>query len=147
MTAAAAAAAATTQPGANRVALATEIAPRTKQGDQMGPIRALAGAALLALGLLAGCSEGGGGQDGRGAAALQISDFAFSPDRLTVDAGDEVTVRNDDGTTHTVTAEGDGFNVEVGSGDTATFGAPEDPGEYAFHCTIHPQMQATLVVR
>lgn len=39
-----------------------------------------------------------------------------------------------------------GFAVEVPTGESVTFTAPEESGEFAFHCTPHPQMTETLVV-
>lgn len=35
--------------------------------------------------------------------------------------------------------------VEPGSSQTVEFKAP-DPGEYAFVCTLHPEMSGTLIV-
>ena len=48
---------------------------------------------------------------------------------------------------HTVTADdGETFDVEVPACESVTFTAPEESGEFAFHCTPHPQMTETLVV-
>jgi plastocyanin len=38
-------------------------------------------------------------------------------------------------------------NVTVGPGDSATFTAPNKPGNYKFHCTFHSNMHGTLVVK
>ncbi|WP_159794236.1 cupredoxin domain-containing protein [Puerhibacterium puerhi] len=76
-----------------------------------------------------------------------ISGFAFSvPD--SVPAGSTVTIRNEDSVEHTVTAdEQGGFDVTVDAGQTATMKAPASAGDYPFHCSIHPSMTGTLVVR
>jgi plastocyanin len=76
---------------------------------------------------------------------ITISDFAFEvPD--SVPAGAEITIVNEDSAFHTVTADDGTFDVEAPGGESVTFTAPDEPGEYAFHCTPHPQMTATLVV-
>lgn len=117
-------------------------------------------AALVCLGLvLAGCGSGGttspttptapaGGGGEPAANTIVISNFVFSPTTLTVSPGATVTVRNNDSTTHTVTATGaKAFDTgDVDAGASATFKAPTKPGSYPFTCTIHPFMKGTLKV-
>jgi len=81
-------------------------------------------------------------------AAITIKNFAYGP-TLEVAAGSNVTVTNTDSAAHTVTADqGGAFDVTVkGSGGTATFTAPGTPGTYTYHCTFHPNMHGTLVVK
>lgn len=81
-------------------------------------------------------------------AAITIKNFAYGP-ALEVPAGSTVTVTNADSAAHTVTADqGGAFDVTVkGSGGTATFTAPATPGTYTYHCTYHPNMHGTLVVK
>ncbi len=58
-----------------------------------------------------------------------------------------VTVVNDDGTAHTLTADRGGFDtgqLAAGARDTITVGSP---GRYRYHCAIHDYMTGTLVVR
>lgn len=75
---------------------------------------------------------------------IVISGMAFQvPDE--VPAGTVITVRNDDGVPHTVTADDGSFSVEVPAGGTATFTSPS-AGSYAFHCNFHPTMTAELQV-
>jgi plastocyanin len=81
---------------------------------------------------------------------IVIKNFMFSPDSLTVAPGAEVTVKNEDSVTHTLTDKTDqtGFNTgPVGPNQTKTFKAPDKAGTYAFFCTIHQYMTGTLVVR
>lgn len=76
---------------------------------------------------------------------ITISDFEFEvPD--TIPAGAEVTIVNEDSSFHTVTADDGAFDVDAPGGESVTFTAPDEPGEYAFHCTPHPNMTATLVI-
>src|SRR6478672_7526222 len=80
-------------------------------------------------------------------ATITIKDFAYG-DPLTVAPGAAVTVTNMDAAAHTVTAdEGSAFDAQVKGGGTATFTAPTKPGSYAYHCTYHPGMHGTLVVK
>jgi plastocyanin len=80
------------------------------------------------------------------ASTITIEDFRFTtPDSVT--PGATVTVDNKDGTAHTVTSDdGDAFDDTADSG-TSTFTAPTKPGSYPFHCSLHPEMHGTLVVK
>jgi len=79
-------------------------------------------------------------------ATITISDFDFSVP-ATVAAGAAVTVQNDDGAAHTVTASGPGgFDVTVQGGKSGTFTAPSKPGSYPFVCTFHGNMKGVLKV-
>lgn len=64
-----------------------------------------------------------------------------------VPAGAEITVINEDTAPHTVTTtETEDFDAIVQGGETTTFTAPSEPGDYPFVCTYHPNMTGTLVV-
>jgi plastocyanin len=58
-------------------------------------------------------------------------------------------VDNRDSQTHTATSDRAGLfdsgNAEKGT--PVTFKAPSKGGTYTFHCTIHPSMHGTLVVK
>jgi plastocyanin len=118
------------------------------------------GIVLIVLGT-AGCAGGSGAPASTSApppgsssgispstGTITIKDFAYG-EPLTVAAGATVTVTNMDSAAHTVTAdEGSAFDTEVkGGGGTASFVAPTKPGTYAYHCTFHPGMHGTLVVK
>jgi nitrite reductase (NO-forming) len=76
--------------------------------------------------------------------------FAFSPSTLTVKAGTTVTWVNDDSTIHTVV--GDTFDSRnekkdgLGKGDTFSY-TFNTPGTYPYHCTMHPFMTGTVIVK
>ncbi|MFI9272245.1 cupredoxin domain-containing protein [Kitasatospora sp. NPDC052896] len=81
------------------------------------------------------------------AARITIKNFLFAPATITVHPGEQVTVVNEDATTHTVTAEDKSFDTgAVNGGASATFTAPTTPGSYPYICTIHQYMHATLTV-
>jgi plastocyanin len=78
---------------------------------------------------------------------VTIAGFAFEPTTVTVDVGDTVTWTNNDNTAHNATAD-DGSsccapNIAAGESWSITFLVA---GTYAYHCSIHPTMQGTLIV-
>jgi plastocyanin len=79
--------------------------------------------------------------------AVSIKNFQFSPNPIVVKADSTLTVTNDDGTTHTLTADDNSFGTgDLDGGATATvkIGAP---GKYAYHCAIHNYMTGTIEAR
>ncbi|WP_028279544.1 cupredoxin domain-containing protein [Arthrobacter sp. H5] len=77
---------------------------------------------------------------------ITIVDFTYEMPE-SIPAGAEVTVTNEDTAPHTVTSEEEGlFDVNVPGGETVTFTAPEEAGEFAVICTFHANMSGTLVV-
>ena len=79
--------------------------------------------------------------------AVQIKNFAFAPASLTVSVGATVTWTNNDSVTHTVTANDKSFdsgNLDPGKTFSFTF---KKAGTYAYHCAIHTNMTATIVVK
>lgn len=84
-------------------------------------------------------AEGGGGD-----ATLDVTEFQFSD--VTAPAGGTLQVVNSSGAPHTVTADDGAFDEELADGATISVTVPTEPGEYPYHCEIHPSMQATLTV-
>ncbi|MEK6913432.1 MAG: cupredoxin domain-containing protein [Nanoarchaeota archaeon] len=80
---------------------------------------------------------------------IEISNFAFSPQTLSVQAGDAVTITwiNNDLAPHTITSD---TGNELGSasfGNGKTFSHTFSvPGTYAYHCSIHPSMKGQIIV-
>lgn len=82
-----------------------------------------------------------------GAATIMIMDMSFG-EPITVPPGAQITIKNDDSAEHSVTSDTAGkFDVHVDGGEQGTLTAPTEPGEYAFHCTYHPSMHGTLIVK
>jgi plastocyanin len=74
----------------------------------------------------------------------EIKGLAFNPDQLSVRAGDAVTWVNHDSDKHHL--QGDGFeSKDLPNNSTFTVQFPE-PGEIAYHCTIHTYMEGKVVV-
>jgi plastocyanin len=121
--------------------------PRTDhRSRRLAPVLA----ALFLAALLAACGDDGGdaGDGGGGGAGdeVVIADFAFTiPSGLS--AGATLTVRNDDSTTHTFTADGGEFDTgNVGGSESAEIELPDAPGDYGVHCEIHRSMSGTVTV-
>jgi plastocyanin len=92
-------------------------------------------------------SSGGSKDAGEGAdGTIVAKDFSLTD--LTVGPGDPIKLENEGAATHTATADEAEFDLgPVAGGETSEPGtAPEEPGDYAFHCEIHPNMTATLTV-
>jgi plastocyanin len=105
----------------------------------------------------AGCASGGRG-DGRAGgtspgpvARVDIHVFQFTPRALSVSRGTTVTFTNGDDIDHTVTSgdrsHPDGrFDDRLGGTGSMATVAFSDPGTFAYHCAIHPGMDATITV-
>ena len=107
---------------------------------------------------------GAGGAAGGGATTLTILAGSsiqgspdYDPDELTVAAGSEVTVTNDDTLPHTVTS-GTGpqdpnsaqlFDTSlINGGESATLSlAQVAAGQYDYYCLVHPYMTGSIVVQ
>ena len=83
-----------------------------------------------------------------GVSQVRAQDFAFAPANIVVDVGTTVTWTNYDPLAHTVTSDdGDELDSPL-FGENQTFSYTFDtPGEYAYHCTPHPNMQGLVTVR
>jgi len=91
-------------------------------------------------------SDSGDAQATQRANEVVIKDFAYAPDPLPVSAGGTVIVRNLDDAAHTVTADDDSFDTgDMAGGSTKRF-VVDEPGRYAYHCTIHDYMTGVIRV-
>ena len=79
--------------------------------------------------------------------SVTIMNFAFSPATLTVKTGTKVTWTNNDSITHTVTADQGAFDSgDLSPGNSFSFTFTK-AGTYSYHCNIHHNMMATIVVQ
>ena len=77
---------------------------------------------------------------------VDIKDFAFSPDTITVTKGTTVTWTNKDSAPHTVTGIGTDFTSETlnqGQTYSHTF---DEAGTFEYQCHIHPSMRGKVIV-
>lgn len=90
-------------------------------------------------------TDDGASDHGGGDSTITIEGFKFSA--ATAAPGATVSISNEDGSAHTVTADNGEFdsgNIE-GDGE-GSITAPDEAGDYPFHCEIHTSMKGTLTV-
>jgi len=78
--------------------------------------------------------------------SVSITNFAFNPAMLNVAVGTQVTWTNNGSVAHTVTADQGAFDGKVAPGESFAFTFAK-PGTFAYHCSIHPSMKATVTVK
>ena len=79
-------------------------------------------------------------------ANIEIDNFTFAPQRLTVRAGTTVIWRNRDDIPHTIASSTRAFKSRaLDTDDTYAF-TLTTAGTYEYFCALHPQMTGTIVV-
>jgi amicyanin len=73
--------------------------------------------------------------------------WGFDPGSITVHVGDTVTWTNTGGLPHTVTADDGSFDSELLNSSQTWTHTFDTAGTFAYHCTPHPWMKATIVVQ
>ena len=117
----------------------------------MGSNRSGRGAARLALvcaslGLCLGAPAGvARAADAAKTHTVVIEGVKYAPEALTVRRGDTVVWINKDPFPHTVTVKGAFDSRDIAAGKSWKF-VPRKTGEYAYICTLHPNMKGTLRV-
>ena len=78
---------------------------------------------------------------------IEIKDFAFNPQSITVKSGETITWINKDEEPHTVVSVGKQFKkssaLDTDQTYTIVAGAP---GTYSYFCSVHPKMTGTIIV-
>ncbi len=88
----------------------------------------------------AGPDTGQAGQEYR----VEIQNYAFTPQILTVKVGTTVTWVNRDAVQHTVDW-GDVESSALNTGDSFQY-TFLTPGTYSYYCSLHPQMTGKIIV-
>ena len=86
------------------------------------------------------------GETSGSADSVEIVEFVFAPEEITVPAGTTVTFTNLDTAPHTATADDSSFDTEeLGKSDSAeeTF---DEPGTFTYYCRFHVFMKGSVVV-
>ena len=109
-----------------------------------GRAHALAVALVCGWGLL-GAGAGASAADKPAARTVVIEGVKYEPETLTVKRGETVVWVNKDPFPHTVTAKGAFDSHDIAAGKSWKYTARK-AGEYAYICTLHPNMKATLKV-
>ncbi len=77
---------------------------------------------------------------------VNIKDFAFNPQSITVKVGATVTWENNDTVSHNIVADDKTFDTGMlKPGEKASYTFTK-PGTYTYKCGIHPSMTGTIVV-
>lgn len=78
---------------------------------------------------------------------IEIKDFAFNPQTITVKSGEKITWINRDEEPHTIVSVEKQFKkssaLDTDQDFTITAGAP---GTYTYYCSVHPKMTGTIVI-
>src|SRR6516162_6391810 len=78
---------------------------------------------------------------------IEIKDFAFNPQRITVKSGQKITWINHDEEPHTVVSVGKKFPRSSALDTDQEFSITAGtPGTYEYFCSVHPKMTGTIVV-
>jgi plastocyanin len=99
--------------------------------------------AILSMAALLVCAPAVSAQDDM---TVSIQDFSFDPGQITVPPGTTVTWTNEGPSPHTTTADDgswDSGTLQQGEDFSFTF---DEPGTYTYHCSIHPDMTASVKV-
>lgn len=126
----------------------------------MKKIKIFAGGALMLLTffMLAGCQQNTPPatpgsptatttQPPKTAAAVNIQNMAFDEKNVTVAVGATVTWTNNDSLPHTVASDAGLFNsANLSNGQSFSFTFSKE-GTYTYHCSLHPSMTGTVVVK
>ncbi|HZO73566.1 MAG TPA: plastocyanin/azurin family copper-binding protein [Ktedonobacteraceae bacterium] len=106
--------------------------------------------------LLVACGSGAAGAATRQSASAQVvrvsivennGRYAFAPAAITIPKGSQVVWVNGSDASHTVTSSG-GFASSGLIGQRQSFSATfSNAGTFAYHCTVHPYMMGTVIVK
>jgi plastocyanin len=106
----------------------------------------LCGISSLPFSALAGAMKDTA-SSGAGQNKIEIKDFAFNPQTITVKSGEKITWINRDEEPHTIVSVEKQFKkssaLDTDQEFTITAGAP---GTYTYYCSVHPKMTGTIVV-
>ena len=87
------------------------------------------------------------GSSGVGENKIEIKDFAFNPQTITVKSGEKITWINRDEEPHTVVSVGKQFKKSSALDTDQTYTIVAGAlGTYSYFCSVHPKMTGTIVV-
>lgn len=88
------------------------------------------------------------GSSGAGQNKIEIKDFAFNPQTITVKSGEKISWINRDEEPHTVVSVEKQFKkspaLDTDQEFTVVAGSP---GTYSYFCSVHPKMTGTIIVK
>lgn len=105
------------------------------------------GAIVLSAGVLVACSEDDDGTGPEDLETIEMEDFSFEPQTLTIDVGSAVRWTNEGNVAHNTRSETQDWsstNLSPGQSFDRTF---TTTGTFPYECTLHPGMEGTVVVQ
>ncbi|RAO75411.1 cupredoxin domain-containing protein [Dyella jiangningensis] len=82
------------------------------------------------------------------ATQVEIRNFAFAPNTMTVAVGTRVVWINRDEEPHVITSAGKQFASSPALDTSDTYAVTfSKPGTYVYYCSIHPMMVGTIIVQ
>jgi plastocyanin len=106
---------------------------------------------LACAALIGGCGDSSEAEPATPAPAassgeVEIAEFLYEPEALTVEAGTKVTWANSDRAPHTATADDSSFDTgTLDKGDSASI-TFDEPGSFSYTCRFHAFMNGTVEV-
>jgi LPXTG-motif cell wall-anchored protein len=113
------------------------------ENKQGGALKRLLYLGILTMAALLICAPAASAQEDM---TVSIQDFSFDPGQISVAPGTKVTWVNEGQAPHTSTADDgswDSGTLQPGDDFSFTF---DKPGTYTYHCSVHPQMTASVKV-
>jgi plastocyanin len=106
-------------------------------------------ALTISLGVVAAAAITGPGAQAAAAAGptVNIDNFVFGPEAITVPVGTTVTWVNRDDIPHTVVANDKSFKSKVMDTDERFSFTFTKPGEFGYFCSLHPHMVGKVIVK
>lgn len=78
---------------------------------------------------------------------VEIGDYKYRPETVSVPSGATVTWMNGDHDPHTATEDSDAWDTQVIGPDESTALIFDGPADYDYYCTLHPYMTGRIIVR
>jgi plastocyanin len=112
-------------------------------------VASLAAVTLIATVLLLAVSPNATANDQPSAASVQvqIDNFSFGPQTVTVPVGGTVTWTNHDDTPHTIVSTEGVFKSKVRDTDEKFSYTFTKAAKYPYYCSVHPKMTGQIIVQ
>lgn len=78
---------------------------------------------------------------------MNIVQSAFGSATITISKGDTVTWKNDDSYLHRIVADDGSFDLGDQPNGASVKHTFTQAGTYAYHCSVHPFMKGTVIVK
>ena len=79
--------------------------------------------------------------------SVHIDNFTFTPQEITITRGATVTWVNDDDIPHDIAASDKAFRSKAMDTEEKYSFKFNEPGTYAYFCSLHPHMQGKVIVK